>query len=55
MKIICIDNYYRGLYDDILIATNVNKRYGEKIIDLLNTDSRKIYALEEDSYELNKK
>ena len=57
MKIICIDNYNRELYDDMLIATNVNKRNGEKITDLLNTDNRDdnwFYNLVEDNYELLK-
>lgn len=41
MKIICVDNYDREMYDDILIAENVDERWGNHIVELLNNDYRK--------------
>ena len=57
MKIIRMDNYNRELYDDVLIAKNISKMYGEKITDLFNTDNKDdnwFYKLVEDNYELFK-
>ena len=57
MKIIWVDNYDRERFDDILIATNVTKGSGEKIVDFLNKDNKDdnwFCRLVEDNYELFK-
>ena len=57
MKIICVDNYDREQFDDVLIATSVDKTDGEKIIDFLNEYNKNdnwFYKLVEDNYELFK-
>lgn len=56
MKIIAVDNYDREMYDDTLIAENVHKGYGEKIVKIMNNDTTRndetYFKLVEDSYEL---
>jgi len=58
MKIVIIDNFGREGpgYDDTLVAENVNKPYGEKIVELLNKGewegSNDFYTLQEDDYHL---
>jgi len=58
VKIIAVDNYDREMYDDILIAENVNKGYGEKIVKLMNNDEKSdnesCIKLVENSYTLYK-
>jgi hypothetical protein len=56
MKIIKVDNYDRELYDDVLIAENVHKYYGQIIVDLLNNNPKRFdddyFRLVEDDYKL---
>lgn len=56
MKIVLTDNYDRELYDEKVIAENVNERTGKKIVDLLNDDLKRFdedyYKLVEDDYKL---
>jgi len=56
MKIICVDNYDRELYDDTLIAENVHNCYGEQIVSSLNDNERDnsegYFKLVEDDYKL---
>lgn len=58
MKLIKVDNYDREYYDDVLIAENVHKGYGELIANLLNNrvgeNSEDFFKLVEDDYELFK-
>ena len=57
MKIIWVDNYDRERFDDVLIASNVTKRNGEKIANFLNEDNKDdnwFCKLVEDNYELFK-
>jgi hypothetical protein len=58
MKIICVDNYNRENYDDVLIAENVHKGYGKLLVDLLNESPKRgdsdYFRLVEDDYELYK-
>jgi hypothetical protein len=58
MKIICVDNYDREYYDDVLIAENVHDYYGEIIVNLLNNrehgDSDDFFKLVPDEYKLFK-
>lgn len=59
MKIICVDNYNRELYNDLVIAENVHKAYGKLIVDLLNesprTSDEDYFKLVEDDYKLFKR
>lgn len=56
MKIIKVDNYDREAYDDVLIAENVHKYFGQMIVDLLNDNPKRIddhwFRLVEDDYKL---
>lgn len=58
MKIVKVDNYDREIYDDVLIAENVHKGYGELIIKLLNDNPRRYdcdyFKLVKDDYQLFK-
>lgn len=54
MKIIAIDNFDRGTIPDMLIAENVHKTIGKRIVDFLNdgegNDSETYYMLVEDNH-----
>lgn len=56
MKIICVDNFGRESEADTLIAENVNKYWGEQIINALNDkeheNSQSYFRLVEDDYVL---
>lgn len=56
MKIIKVDNYDREIYDDVLIAENINESYGNIIIKFLNSDPTRYdgdyFRLVEDKYKL---
>ena len=56
MKIICVDNFNRETVNDWLVADNVNKRMGERIIEALNKqesdESPTYFRLVEDDYKL---
>lgn len=57
MKIITKDNLGRDLFTETVSAENVNKFYGEKIVELLNAKywtetSDHYFALVEDDYKL---
>lgn len=57
MKIIMVDNYDREAISDALIATGLNKFYGERIVGfLINTmsggNSSSFYRLVEDDHKL---
>ena len=59
MKIIKVDNFDRETKDDRLICENVNKFYGEKIVNFLNDtesgdNSPNFYRLVEDDHQLFK-
>jgi hypothetical protein len=59
MKIICVDNFDRDSVDDKLICSNVDRYYGEKIVEMLNNcfsgdHSPLFYKLVEDNYVLYK-
>ena len=58
MKIICIDNYDREIYDDIVIAENVHDGYGQMLVDELNNSSKRRdkdwFKLVDDDYKLFK-
>lgn len=58
MKIICVDNYDREIYDDVLIAENVHKGYGKEIVDLLNNSPKRVdgdyFRLVDDNHKLFK-
>jgi len=58
MKVICVDNYDREIYDDVLVCDNVNNYYGKQIVKSLNDkageDSSNYYRLVEDDYKLFK-
>ncbi len=57
MKIICKDNFDRESVNDQLVCENVNKFYGEMIVDFLNDrfsgdHSPNFYRLVDDNYRL---
>ena len=57
MKIINVDNMDREMYSDKLIAENVNRFYGELIVEVLNdkhsgSNSPDWYRLVSDDHEL---
>ena len=58
MKIVCVDNYGRETRNDYLIAENVNKTYGERIVKFLNKEEGEetpnFFKLVEDTYVLYK-
>jgi len=59
MKIVQVDNFGRDYISDELIAENVNKCFGEFLVEALNkqysnSNSPAYYKLESDDYELHK-
>jgi len=58
MKIVCVDNYDREIYDDVLVCDNVNDYYGKQIVEFLNDkageDNNNYYRLVGNDYELFK-
>ena len=59
MKIVCVDNYDREFYDDILVCENIrNEKFGNIMVDALNSregsNSEWFYKLVEDDYTLFK-
>ena len=59
MKIVCVDNYDREFYDDILVCENIrNEKWGNVMVDALNSrkgeNSELFYKLVEDDYKLFK-
>lgn len=57
MKIIAVDNFDRDTHSDTLVLDNVNKYYGEIIVEHLNDKLSGDYALDfyrlvEDDYKL---
>jgi len=59
MKIILVDNFDRERINDILIAENVNKIWGARIVKFLrdtfsNSNSSDWFRLVEDDYKLYK-
>ena len=59
MKIVCVDNYDREFYDDILVCKNIrNEKWGNVMVDALNSrkgeNSELLYKLVEDDYKLFK-
>ena len=59
MKIVCVDNYDREFYDDILVCENIrNEKFGNIMVDALNSregsNSEWFYKLVEDDYKLFK-
>lgn len=36
MKIICIDNFDREIYEDKLVCEKIGKSYGEVLVEMLN-------------------
>ena len=57
MKIIVVDNFDRESESDTLVAENVNKYYGEFIVDFLNDkfsgdSSSEWFRLVEDNHKL---
>ena len=56
MKIVLVDGFNRDYVADTLVAENVNPRFGELIIRLLNQHASEsdYYVLKPDDYELSK-
>lgn len=58
MKIVCVDNYDREYYDDVLIAENVHEYWGKKAVNLLNENehenSENYFILVNDDHKLFK-
>lgn len=59
MKIILVDNFDRNRINDILIVSNINKIWGERIVNLLNdkfsgNHSADFFKLVEDNHKLHK-
>jgi hypothetical protein len=57
MKIIIVDNFDRESSSDTLVAENINKYWGEKVVDFLNNkfsgdDSPSYFKLVEDGHKL---
>lgn len=54
MKIIGVDNYDREYISDFLVCENVNKGYGNELVNYLNKqdDQPRFYKLVEDDYKL---
>lgn len=59
MKIICVDNLNRDTYDDKLVCENIDRHYGEIVVNTLNDKlsgehSESYFRLVEDDYVLYK-
>jgi len=59
MKIICVDNFNRETHDDKLVCENIDKHYGEIVVNALNDrlsneHSDAYFRIVEDDYVLYK-